>query len=117
MQPPSSLRHRPAVGAVNVLYHASAPAPTPDDARRALEVVMAFFQQQPSGFVDAHEYMAIGKLMEKLRLHGGPGGPAGPVGTGAGSCGSSSSGIGLGLPGGLHQIPEHDELLPKCEPC
>lgn len=65
-------------------------SPTPEDARRALEVVMAFFQHQPSGVVDPQEYMAMGKLMEKLRLQGTSG--------------------GVPLPGGLHQIPEQEEL-------
>ncbi|KAI9884608.1 MAG: hypothetical protein M1823_003595 [Watsoniomyces obsoletus] len=65
-------------------------SPTPEDARRALEVVMAFFQHQPSGMVDPQEFMTMGKLMEKLRLQGTSHGPS--------------------LPGGLHQIPEQEEL-------
>jgi hypothetical protein len=56
-----------------------------------LETLISFFNQQPSGFVDAQEYMTIGKLMEKLRLPGGA------------------------LPGGLHQIPEQEVLAPKME--
>ncbi|KAI9806364.1 MAG: hypothetical protein M1825_006479 [Sarcosagium campestre] len=64
-------------------------SPTQDDARRALELVMTFFQRQPSGLVDPQEYMTIGKLMEKLRQH------------------SHQS-----LPGGLHQIPEQEVLAP-----
>ncbi|KAI9758352.1 MAG: hypothetical protein M4579_003091 [Chaenotheca gracillima] len=43
-------------------------SPSQEDARRALEVVMDFFQRQPSGYVDPQEYMTIGKLMEKLRV-------------------------------------------------
>ncbi len=43
--------------------------------------------------------MTMGKLMEKLRVQGG--GVGGGIGGG-----------GMQLPGGLHQIPEHDELLP-----
>ena len=54
------------------------PTPSQDEARRALEVVMAFFQRQPSGVVEPHEYMTIGKLMEKLRLQGGAPAPAPP---------------------------------------
>jgi hypothetical protein len=42
--------------------------PTPDEACRALEVVMAFLQQQASGFVDFQEASSMGKLMEKLKL-------------------------------------------------
>lgn len=62
-------------------------SPTQDDARRALEVVMTFCQHQRSGLVDQQEYMAMGKLMEKLRLQSG------------------------GLPGGLHCIPEQEVVM------
>ena len=41
---------------------------SPEEARRALEVVMSFIEQQPTGFLDFQESMHIGKLMEKLRL-------------------------------------------------
>ncbi|KAF2102151.1 CenpB-DNA-bind-domain-containing protein [Rhizodiscina lignyota] len=44
-------------------------SPTQEDARRALELVMNFFAQQPSGIVEPQEYMTMGKLMEKLKLH------------------------------------------------
>lgn len=43
--------------------------PSHEDARKALEIVMTFFQRQPSGFVEPQEYMSMGKLMEKLKLH------------------------------------------------
>jgi hypothetical protein len=44
-------------------------APTsPDEARRALEVVLNFLEQQPNGFLDFNESVTIGKLMEKLKL-------------------------------------------------
>lgn len=42
---------------------------SPEDARRALEVVMSFIEQQPNGFLDFQETLHMGKLMEKLRLH------------------------------------------------
>ncbi|PGH08817.1 hypothetical protein AJ80_07776 [Polytolypa hystricis UAMH7299] len=42
-------------------------SPTQDEARRALELVMNYFQSQPSGLV-AQDFMTIGKLMEKLEL-------------------------------------------------
>ena len=45
--------------------------PSQDDARRALELVMSFFEQQPGGFVEPQEYVMIGKLMEKLKLKRG----------------------------------------------
>ena len=41
---------------------------SPEEARRALEVVMAFIEQQPNGFLDFQESMHMGKLMEKLKL-------------------------------------------------
>ena len=41
---------------------------SPEEAHRALEVVMSFIEQQPNGFLDFQESMHIGKLMEKLRL-------------------------------------------------
>lgn len=41
---------------------------SPEEARRALEVVLSFFQQQPNGFLDLQESVTIGKLMEKLKL-------------------------------------------------
>lgn len=66
-------------------------SPTQDDARRALEVVWTFFQNQPNGLVvDPQEYMTIGKLMEKLKLTQ-----------------SAAAGAGTPLPGGLHPIEEH----------
>jgi hypothetical protein len=46
----------------------TSPIPSPDEACRALEVVMAFLQQQASGFVDFQEATSMGKLMEKLKL-------------------------------------------------
>ena len=56
--------------------------PSQDDARRALELVMQFFKHQPTGVVDAEEYMTMGKLMEKLKVQGNVG----------------------ELPGGMHSI-------------
>jgi hypothetical protein len=45
------------------------PSPSQEDAARALELVMAFFQGQNAGFVvEPQEYVTIGKLMEKLRI-------------------------------------------------
>jgi hypothetical protein len=56
--------------------------PSQDEARRALELVMHFFQHQPSGVVDPQEYITMGKLMEKLKVQGSIG----------------------ELPGGMHSI-------------
>ena len=44
------------------------PSTSPEEARRALEVVMSFIEQQPSGFLDFQENVFMGKLMEKLKL-------------------------------------------------
>lgn len=56
---------RPSISPV-----ASSPgSPTQDEARRALELVMNYFQSQPSGLgLQAQEYIIMGKLMEKLEL-------------------------------------------------
>lgn len=42
-------------------------SPTQDEARKALELVMNYFQNQPSGLA-AQDFFTIGKLMEKLEL-------------------------------------------------
>ena len=41
---------------------------SPEEARRALEVVMSFIEHQPTGFLDFQESMHMAKLMEKRRL-------------------------------------------------
>ncbi|KAL8785100.1 MAG: hypothetical protein Q9195_008772 [Heterodermia aff. obscurata] len=44
-----------------------------DEARRAMETVMAFFEHhQSSSQVDPQEYFLMGKLMEKLKLQNAP---------------------------------------------
>ncbi|GLI78118.1 hypothetical protein PoHVEF18_006418 [Penicillium ochrochloron] len=83
MQPP------PTVSKSSTVSPISAPgSPTQDEARRALELVMNYFQHQPAGLA-AQEYVTIGKLMERLELaknHQGP------------------------LLGGLSRIDEHDDV-------
>lgn len=64
-------------------------SPTQDDARRALDTLLSFFQQAPNGLVDQNEYLTVLKLTEKLRLQAN-----GP------------------LPGGLHRIAEQDSEHP-----
>ncbi|KAK8167562.1 hypothetical protein BC567DRAFT_15435 [Phyllosticta citribraziliensis] len=80
-------------------------SPSQEDARKALELVMSFFQHQPSGFVEPQEYVTIGKLMEKLRLQ-----------QQQQQRNNNNSGsmvvLGENLPGGLHRIPEQ-ELVRK----
>lgn len=61
--------------------------PTQDEARRALELVMNYFQHQPTG-LGAQEYVTIGKLMERLDL---------------------AKNQSTMLPGGLSRIDEHDD--------
>lgn len=65
-------------------------SPTQDEARRALELVMNYFQHQPTGLC-AQEYVTIGKLMERLDLA------------------KNQSNM---LPGGLTRIDEHDDVPP-----
>lgn len=47
---------------------AAHPGTSPEEARKALEVVLSFFEQQPSGYLDLQESVTIGKLMERLEL-------------------------------------------------
>lgn len=63
-------------------------SPSLEDTRRALEVVMNFFQLQQPGLVEPQEYVMMGKLMEKLKLH--------------------PSQLGGEMPGGMHRIPSGD---------
>lgn len=55
-------------GASNGLENTSPDTPSQEEAARALELVMSFFQTQPTGFVEPQEYVMIGKLMEKLKI-------------------------------------------------
>ena len=65
----------------------SAPSsPTQDDARKALDTLLNYFQQAPTGIVDQNDYMTVLKLTEKLRFQ-------------------TSNGP---LPGGLHRIAEQE---------
>ncbi|MCJ1439913.1 MAG: hypothetical protein MMC23_000394 [Stictis urceolatum] len=65
--------------------------PSQDEARRALELVMSFFQSQPSGVVDPQEYITMGRLMEKLKVQGSIG----------------------ELPGGMHAMDRGQEVSRK----
>jgi hypothetical protein len=66
-------------------------SPSQDEARRALELVMNFFQAQPTGVVDPQEYITMGKLMEKLKVQGSVG----------------------ELPGGMHSIDVGHKEVPR----
>lgn len=61
MQPP------PLPNSNTVSPISSPGSPTQDEARKALELVMSYFQNQPSG-LGAQDFFTIGKLMEKLEL-------------------------------------------------
>lgn len=84
--PPSS--STPITGLQSPMGTPAPSSPTQDDARRALDTLLGYFQQAPTGLVDQNEYMTILKLTEKLRLQGNA------------------------LPGGLHRIAEQDSELP-----
>ncbi|CBF74754.1 hypothetical protein AN4077.2 [Aspergillus nidulans FGSC A4] len=64
-------------------------SPTQDEARKALELVVNYFEHQSSG-LGAQEAVTIGKLLERLQLAQQP-----PT-----------------LPGGLTRIDEHDDASP-----
>jgi hypothetical protein len=66
-------------------------SPTQDEARRALELVMSYFEHQPAGLA-AQEYLTIGKLMERLEI-----------------AKSQSGSLFSGLP----RIDEHEDIAPR----
>jgi hypothetical protein len=93
MAPPSS--STPITGLQSPPGSSAPSSPTQDDARRALDTLLNYFQQAPNGLVDQNEYMTVLKLTEKLRLQ-------------------TSNGP---LPGGLHRIAEQEgeHAAPKME--
>ena len=71
-------------------------SPTLEDTRRALEIVMSYLQQQPSGgLVEPKDLIVMGGLMERLKLQGS-------------RQGSVSTPGGGEMPGGMHRIPSGD---------
>lgn len=87
MAPPSGT---PIIGLQSTPGSTSIPgSPTQDDARRALDTLLSFFNQTAPGLADNQEYAAVVRLTEKLRLQ------------------SNSS-----LPGRLHSIAEQNCELP-----
>ncbi|KAL3425988.1 centromere binding protein B [Phlyctema vagabunda] len=87
MAPPSS--GTPITGLHSPPGSSAPNSPTQDDARRALDTLLTFFSQQPTGLVDQNEYMTVLKLTERLRLQ-------------------SNNNNNNQLPGGLHRIAEQD---------
>ncbi|CAG5190106.1 uncharacterized protein ALTATR162_LOCUS12132 [Alternaria atra] len=68
MQPPP-LPSSSQIGGKGSSAVSSPIAPSQEEAARALELVSNFLQSQNAGFVvEPHEYVTIGKLMEKLRI-------------------------------------------------
>ncbi|KAI4694458.1 hypothetical protein J4E81_006676 [Alternaria sp. BMP 2799] len=71
-QMPNSMQPPPLPGTIDdkgSSADSSPITPSQEEAARALELVMTFFQSQNAGFVvEPQEYVTIGKLMEKLRI-------------------------------------------------
>ncbi len=87
MAPPSGT---PITGLQSPPASSAPSSPTQDDARRALDTLINFFNQTAPGLADQNEYSTVLRLTEKLRIQSN-----GP------------------LPGGLHRIAEQEcELLP-----
>jgi hypothetical protein len=63
---PADLLRRPQTSAT-VLSQKQLPTTSPEEARKAIRVVIGFFQQQPSGFLELQESIVLGKLEERLR--------------------------------------------------
>lgn len=60
---------------------------------------MSYLQHQPSGLVEPKDLMAVGGLMERLKLQGSR---QGSVSTGVGTPSGGE------MPGGMHRIPSGD---------
>jgi hypothetical protein len=63
---PADLLRRPQTGAA-VLSQKQLHTTSPEEARKAIRVVIEFFQQQPSGSLEFQDCIALGKMEEKLR--------------------------------------------------
>ena len=63
----TSMQPHPLPNSTTMSPVSSPGSPTQDEARKALELVMNYFQNQPSGLA-AQDFFTIGKLMEKLEL-------------------------------------------------
>jgi len=63
---PADLLCRPQTGAA-VLSQKQLHTTSPEEARKAIRVVIEIFQQQPSGSLEFQDCIALGKLEEKLR--------------------------------------------------
>jgi hypothetical protein len=63
---PADFLRRPQTSAT-VLSQKQLPTTSPEEARKAIRVVIGFFQQQPGGFLELQESIVLGKLEERLR--------------------------------------------------
>ena len=77
-------------------------SPSQDDARKALELVIDYCQNELSGMLEPQDYVTIGRLMEKLNLH-----RQGMTGGGFG-LGLSVSPNSEQLPGGMIEVRRMD---------
>lgn len=68
MRPPPLPSNMTAPRSLTPASSANLSATSPEEAQKAMEVVLSFFEQQPNGFLDMQESITVGKLMEKLRL-------------------------------------------------
>jgi hypothetical protein len=97
----SLARSTPVTATSNsVVGSVSSPSsPTQEDARRAADTLLSFIQSA-SGFVDQHEYMAVVRLTEKLRIH------------------QTQQLVKVAQQGmgGLSRIPEGDSEMPNAPP-
>lgn len=74
-------------------------SPTQEDARRAADTLLSFISNA-SGFVDQHEFLAVVRLTEKLRIH-------------QSQLAKAAASHGMG---GLSRIPEGDSEMPNAPP-
>lgn len=68
MRPPPLPSNMTAPRSLTPASSANLSPTSPEEAQKAMEVVLSFFEQQPNGFLDMQESITVGKLMEKLRL-------------------------------------------------
>lgn len=88
-KPNIKIKSMPPPPKSNTISPISSPgSPTQDEARRALELVLNYFDHQPAGLA-THEYLTMGRLMERLDLT------------------RSQAGMILN---GLPRIDEHDDI-------
>ncbi|KAL9027231.1 MAG: hypothetical protein Q9196_004219 [Gyalolechia fulgens] len=69
--PPHPSSASPGIHSSSVSSYSSPnPPPSPDEARRALGILLKFIKSQPSLAMGPQDFITMGKLMEKLKLRG-----------------------------------------------